>query len=63
MALDVDLACDGLARFDGQTLDRFLPGRCVSLDIADDGAVWVLAGDEEAQGLYVITHEAVADAE
>jgi hypothetical protein len=38
--------CDGLVRFDRQTLDRFLPGRCISMDIAPDGSVWVLAADE-----------------
>jgi hypothetical protein len=38
--------CDGLARFDGETLDRFLPNQCISIDIAADGSVWVLAGEE-----------------
>jgi hypothetical protein len=71
---DLDSAeCDGLARFDGETLDRFLPGRCLLMDIAADGSVWVLATDEavsvpgeggfpddQAWGLYVITPEAVA---
>ena len=68
--------CDGLARFDGETLDRFLPGRCLLMDIAADGAVWVLAADEAALapreggfpddqtwGLYVITPEALAASE
>jgi hypothetical protein len=68
--------CDGLARFDGETLDRFLPGRCPLMDIAADGSVWVLATDEGALtpgeggfpddqgwGLYVITPEAVAASE
>jgi hypothetical protein len=50
------LACDGLARFDGQTLDRFMTGQCISMDISADGSVWVL-GDND---LYVITPEAVA---
>ena len=50
------LACDGLARFDGQTLDWFMTGQCISMDISADGSVWVL-GDND---LYVITPEAVA---
>ena len=53
------LVCDGLARFDGQTLDRLLPGQCISMDIAADGSVWLLADDD----LYVITPKAVAAAE
>jgi hypothetical protein len=41
------LVCDGIGRFDGRTLDRLLPGRCItSMDIAPDGTVWVLATDE-----------------
>ena len=53
--------CDGLARFDGETLDRFLPGQSISMDIAADGSVWVLAGNEgEARDLYVMTREAVS---
>ena len=54
------LVCDGLARFDGQSLDRFLPGQCISMDIAADGSVWVLADDEEGRDLYVITPETAA---
>jgi hypothetical protein len=66
-------ACDGLARFDGVALDRFLPGRCLLMDIAADGSVWVVAADDAAVvpeegrfpddqtwGLYVITPEAVS---
>ena len=56
----VDVWCDGLARFDGETLDRFLPGQSISMDIAADGSVWVLAGEDEARDLYVITPEAVS---
>jgi hypothetical protein len=52
--------CDGLARFDGESLDRFLPGQCISMDIAADGSVWVLAHEGEGKDLYVITPEAVA---
>jgi len=56
----VDVWCDGLARFDGEALDRFLPGRCISMDIAADGSVWVVAGDEdEVRDLYVVTPGAV----
>ena len=71
--------CDGLARFDGETLDRLLPDQCISIDIAPDGSVWVLAGEERLQtydpeerkwvfaddawDLYVITPEAMAVSE
>lgn len=53
--------CDGLVRFDGITTDRFLSGQCISMDIAADGTVWALAGNNEAGGrdLYVITLAAV----
>ena len=57
------LACDGLARFDGQTLDRYLPGQCISMDIAADGSVWMVADGDEGRDLYVITPEAVARTE
>ena len=53
-----DPRCNGLVRFDGTTANRFLPGRCVTMDIAADGSVWVLA--DEGGNLYVITPEAVA---
>jgi hypothetical protein len=56
---DGRLLCDGLARFDGQTLDRFLPGQCISMDIAADGSAWVLADEDASTDLYVITPEAV----
>lgn len=37
--------CDGLARFDGVALRRFLPGLCLyNLAIGPDGSVWALAG-------------------
>jgi hypothetical protein len=42
--------CDGLVRFDGDRLDRFLRGRCISMDIAPDGSVWVLAADKGVWG-------------
>ncbi len=62
--VDLDAVdCDGLARFDGETLDRFLPGQSISMDIAADGSVWVLAGEDKARDLYVITPEAVAATE
>jgi hypothetical protein len=60
---DGSAACDGVSRFDGETIDHFLPGRCITMDIAADGSVWLLAGDKEGRGLYVITPEAVAAAE
>ena len=53
-AVEVRLVCDGLTRFDGQTLDRFLPGRCISMDVAADGSVWVLAADDLP---WVFDHE------
>ena len=56
-----DPRCDGLVRFDGESADRFLPDRCVSIDITADGSVWVLADAEEGKDLYVITPDAVAD--
>ncbi len=59
-ALRYDPACDGLVRFDGQSLDRFLPGRCVTMDIAAEGSIWVVADADEGRDLYVITPEAVA---
>jgi hypothetical protein len=61
--------CDGLARFDGATFDRFLRGRCTkSMDIAPDGSVWLRAHDADLElvrsfDLYVITPEAVSAAE
>jgi hypothetical protein len=60
---DGRLVCDGVAHFDGETLDRFLPGRCITMDIAADGSVWVLADEESGKDLYVITPEAVAASE
>jgi hypothetical protein len=69
---DGRLACDGVARFDGEVLARFLSGKCISVDIAADGSAWVLAeSDDEYMtddvierwfDLYVITPEAVAEA-
>jgi hypothetical protein len=56
-------ACDGLVRFDGETVDHFLAGRCISMDIAADGSVWALADAEDGGDLYVITPEAVAATE
>jgi hypothetical protein len=57
--------CDGLARFDGVTLDRFLRGRCTSsMDIAPDGSVWLRSSDDPyTTDLYVITPEALAAGE
>ena len=51
--------CPNVARFDGVTVQRFLPETCggqVSLDVAADGSVWVASEHD----LYVITPEAVA---
>ena len=56
---DGHLVRDGLARFDGDAVDRFLAGRCISMDIAADGSVWVLSDDDR----NVITSEAVAAGE
>lgn len=57
-----DLACHGLARFDGDSWQSFFSGDCISdLDFAPDGTVWVVAEDEDREvGTYVITPEAVA---
>jgi hypothetical protein len=56
--------CDGLARFDGETWQPFLSGRCISdLDFAPDGSVWVVAREPHPAAevdTYVITPEAVA---
>ena len=60
---DGRLRCDGLVRFDGTTVGHFLPGQCISMDIAADGSVWVLAEDDEGRDLYVITPEAVTASE
>jgi hypothetical protein len=51
--------CDGVARFDGTTLSRYLEGLCVgALDVAPDGSAWLLAGpDHDQWELYVITPE------
>jgi hypothetical protein len=53
--------CDGLARFDGETWQRFFAGSCISdLDFAPDGSVWVVAEAAGREvGTYVITPEAV----
>jgi hypothetical protein len=59
--------CDGIARFDGTTWERYLRGSCVyAFDVAPDGAVWLQAGDWDAGAdpgpihTYVITPTAVA---
>jgi hypothetical protein len=60
--------CDGLARFDGESLTRYLPGYCIfSPDAAPDGSLWLVAAAgssiQDPTGLvspYVITPEAVA---
>jgi hypothetical protein len=54
--------CPPLARFDGVTVQRFLPETCggpVSLDVAADGSVWVASEHD----LYVITPEALGATE
>jgi hypothetical protein len=64
-----DIRCQGVSRFDGTTWTRYLADMCINrLDIAPDGAVWLLAQDEadtpstsdSQSGLYLITPEAVA---
>ena len=43
---DGSLGCDGLARFDGETWQSFLSGRCISdLGFVPDGSAWVVARD------------------
>ena len=62
-ALEDDrVACDGVARFDGESVTGFLPGRCITMDIAADRSVWVLTDEDRGKDLYVITPEAVAAA-
>ena len=63
-----DHGIDGVARFDGETWSRFLPGRCVeAMDIAADGSVWLLASKSDARfplaRTYVITPKALAATE
>ena len=59
--------CDGLARFDGESWNPFLTGRCISdLDFAPDGSVWVVAHEPDFTSevdTYVITPEAVEGTE
>jgi hypothetical protein len=57
--------CDGLARFDGTTLTRFLQPLCLyNLAIGPDGSVWALAGadywveEDPPVETYVIPAEA-----
>ena len=63
-------SCEGIARFDGTTLARYLADVCVyAFDIAPDGAVWIQASaPPTATGVghvntYVITPEAAAATE
>jgi hypothetical protein len=58
-------SCDGLVRFDGLVTDHFLPGRCMTMDIATDGSVWALTDDDQQPGrdLFVITPKAVTAGE
>ncbi len=54
-------ACDGLARFDGDSWQPFLSGSCISdLDFAPDGGVWVVAQDPDSREVhtYVVTPKA-----
>ncbi len=60
---DGRMVCDGLARFDGESLVQFLPGQCVSMDIAADGSAWVLSDAGEGKALYIITPEAFLPSE
>lgn len=63
-----ETACDGLARFDGETWTHYLRGTCVrSFDIGPDGAAFVLASQPCPQGcafdavdLFVISPEPVS---
>ena len=63
-------SCEGIARFDGRTLARYLADVCVyAFDIAPDGAVWVQASSPPTAtgaghvNTYVIAPEAVAATE
>jgi hypothetical protein len=55
--------CDGLARFDGESWNPFLAGRCIwDIDFAPDGSVWVVASAPDFASevdTYVVTPEAV----
>lgn len=62
MVSDGRVVCDGVARFDGESLHQFLSGQCVRMDIATDGSAWLLSDAEEGKALYVITPEAVTAA-
>jgi len=57
-----NLACGGLARFDGQSWQSFLPDSCVTdLGFAPDGTVWLVAeGADQDLGTYIITPEAIS---
>jgi hypothetical protein len=57
------LVIDGVARFDGVTWSHYLQGFWVeAMDIAADGAIWLLATEPDAdiRHVYVITPEAVS---
>lgn len=61
--------CDGVAAFDGESLDHFLRDMCIfAMDVAPDGHVWLQAGLDDAtrpivMHTYVITPEAVVATE
>jgi hypothetical protein len=63
--------CDGIANFDGEVWDRYLPGICIyAMDVAPDGSIWLQGGVMRRAGsgfepveTYVITTEAVAGTE
>ena len=61
--VDTTQGVTGSSASTASPLDRFLPGRCITMDIAADGSVWVLADKDKGRDLYVITPEAVAAAE
>jgi hypothetical protein len=58
------VTCQGVARFDGTRLERFLESLCIRfIDVGPDGSAWLLADEPDTLAppdpvhLYVITRE------
>jgi streptogramin lyase len=58
------VTCQGVARFDGTRLERFLENLCIRfIDVGPDGSAWLLADEPDTLAppdpvhLYVITRE------
>jgi len=53
-----DVACDGVANVDGDTVRYFLRDHCVyAMDIAPDGSVWLQAGENQGDPSLLWTSE------